>query len=192
MLQFTFKDQIESFEDYMDTYLKNKSRDCILYSEDGSKIKVHKELFGQTQFLREILSCGNERCCGTIDIFCPCSKDELNHLVNFLYDGEIHCEEEFDSLKILENLNKIFGFSNNLAMQMPNDPISEVFPNLNVAEASGLKKHELIHTDEKLHSCRYCSKMFRDLGNMKKHELIHSGGKLLHAQETMEKFGNIF
>ena len=103
MLQFTFKDQIASYEDYMNTYLKNKSRDCILYSEDGSKFKVHKELFGQTQFLREILSCANERCCGTIDVFCPCSKDELNHLVNFLYDGEIQCEEEFDSLKILEN-----------------------------------------------------------------------------------------
>ena len=80
MLQFTFKDQIESFEDYMDTYLKNKSRDCILYSEDGGKFKIHKELFGQTKFLRKILSSANEMCCETINIFCPCSKDELNHL----------------------------------------------------------------------------------------------------------------
>jgi hypothetical protein len=134
MIQFIFKDQIVSYEDYMDTYLKNKSRDCILYSEDGSKFKVHKEMFGQTQFLRKILSCASERCCGTIEVFCPCSEDELNHLVNFLYDGEIHCEEEFDSLKILENLNKIFGFSNDLTMKMPNDPIYEVFPNLNVTE----------------------------------------------------------
>ena len=100
MSQFTFKDQIASFENYMETYLKNKSTDCILYSNDGGKFKVHKELFGQTQFLRKILSSANERCCGTIEVFCPCSKDELNHLVNFLYDGEIHCEEEFDSLNI--------------------------------------------------------------------------------------------
>ena len=38
----------------------------------------------------------------------------------------VHCEEEFDSLKILENLNKIFGFSKNLANKMPNDPIAKV------------------------------------------------------------------
>ena len=116
MSQFTFRDQIVSFEDSMDTYLKKKSTDCILYSEDGGKFKVHKEMFGQTTFLRKILSSANERCCGTIEVFCPCSKEELSHLVNFLYDGEIHCaRKEFDSLKILENLRKIFGFGKNLS-----------------------------------------------------------------------------
>ena len=118
MSQFTFKDQIASFEDSRDTYLKNKSTDCILYSEDGGEFKVHKEMFGQTTFLRKILSSANERCCGTIEVFCPCSKDELSHLVKFLYDGEIHCaKEEFDFLKILENLSKIFGFDENLSFQ---------------------------------------------------------------------------
>ena len=118
MSQFTFKDQIASFEDSMDTYLKNKSTDCILYSEDGGEFKVHKEMFGQTTFLRKILTSANERCCGTVEVFCPCSKDELSHLVKFLYDGEIHCaKEEFDSLKILENLSKIFGFDENLSFQ---------------------------------------------------------------------------
>ena len=96
MSQFTFKDQIASFEDSMDTYLKNKSTDCILYSEDGGEFKVHKEMFGQTTFLRKILSSANERCCGTLEVFCPCSTDELSYLVNFLYDGEIHCNEEFE------------------------------------------------------------------------------------------------
>ena len=67
MSRFYFRDQIASFEDYMDTYLKNKSTDCILYSEDGSKFKVHKDLFGQTLFSRKILSSANERCCGTIE-----------------------------------------------------------------------------------------------------------------------------
>ena len=86
MLQFTVKGQIASFEDYMDiTYLKNKSRDCILYSEDGSKFKVHKELFGQTQFSRKILSSASEKCCQTMEVCCPCSKDELNHLCSELF-----------------------------------------------------------------------------------------------------------
>ena len=174
MLQFSFKDQIASFEDYMDTYLKNKSRDCILYSEDGSKFKVHKELFGQTQFLREIISCANERCCGTIDVFCPCSKDELNHLVNFLYDGEIHCQEEFDSLKVLENLNIIFGFSKNLVMKVPNDQNFAV-EMLNVTELVAITNKAFENmASEKLYSCKYCFKEYKKLEKLKYHELIHT------------------
>ena len=217
MSQFTFSDQVASFEDNMDSYLKNKSRDCILYSKDGSKFKVHKELFGQTKFLRKILSSANERCCGTIEVFCPCSKDELNHLVNFLYDGEIHCEEEFDSLKILENLNKIFGFSKNLAMKVPIDSISEVFPKLKITESvkitkeafekmssekpysckycfkeyrklEHLKYHELSHTDEKPYSCTYCYKTFKLKTNLKSHERIHTGEKPFSCKTCNECF----
>ena len=119
--KFKFGDQISSFENYLDFYLKNKSTDCILYSEDCSKFKVHKELFGQTDFLREILSSTKEQCCGTIEVLCPCSKEELKHLVNFLYDGEIHCEGESESLKIIENLQKIFGFPRNLNLDLDQD-----------------------------------------------------------------------
>ena len=119
--QFKISDQIASFESYMDLYLKNKSTDCIIYSEDGSKFKVHKELFGQTDFLREILSSTKEHCCGTIEVICPCSKGELSHLVNFLYDGEIHCEKESDALKIIDNLQKIFDFPRNLDLIYPNE-----------------------------------------------------------------------
>ena len=95
--QFKFGDQISSFENYFDFYLKNKSTDCVLYSEDGGKFKVHKELFGQNDFLREILLSTKEHCCGTIEVLIPCSKVDLKHLVNFLYDGEIHCENEAES-----------------------------------------------------------------------------------------------
>ena len=122
-LQLKFSDQTDSFESYLDFYLKNKSSDCILFSEDGNKFKVHKELFGQTDFLRNILSSAKEHCCGTIEVLCPCSKEELIHLVNFLYDGEINCEEESDSLKIIENLQKIFGFPRNLDLKYPNEAL---------------------------------------------------------------------
>ena len=128
--QFKFSDQTASFENYMDFYLKNKSTDCILYSEDCSKFKVHKELFGQTNFLREILSSTKDQCCGTIEVLCPCSKEELGHLVNFLYDGEIHCEKESDSLTIIENLQKIFGFPRNLDLTYQNVTVSSSFNNI--------------------------------------------------------------
>ena len=42
-------------------------------------------------------------------------------MVNFLYDGEIHCEKESDSLKVIENLQKIFGFPRNLDLIYPNE-----------------------------------------------------------------------
>ena len=106
--QLTFKDQSTTIEDYLDVYLKNKSPDCILYSQEGSKFRIHKEIFSQTNFLREILSSAKEQCCGTLEILCPCTKTELVHLVNFLYDGEIYCENENDSAEIQENLRKIF------------------------------------------------------------------------------------
>ena len=128
--QFKFGAQTASFENYLDFYLKNKSTDCILYSEDGSKFMVHKELFGQTDFLREILSSTKEHCCGIIEILCPCSKGELSHLVNFLYDGEIHCKEESDSLTIIENLQKILGFPRNIGLIYPNETFSASVNNI--------------------------------------------------------------
>ena len=140
MSQFTFKDQIASFENYMETYLKNKSTDCILYSNDGGKFKVHKELFGQTQFLRKILSSTKDHCCGTIEVIFPCSKEELSHLVNFLYDGEIHCKEESETLKIIENLQKIFGFQRNLGLIYPNGAL---FTSNNNIEAHSMARVDL-------------------------------------------------
>jgi hypothetical protein len=129
--QFKFSDQTASFETSLDFYLKKKSRDCVLYSEDGGKFRVHKEVFGQTDFLREILSSTKEHCCSTIEVLCPCSKVELKHLVNFLYDGEIHCEKEYDSLKIIENLQKIFGFPRNLDLDLdPDETFSNTVKNI--------------------------------------------------------------
>ena len=41
-------------------------------------------------------------------------------MVKFLHTGEICCEKEFDFLNIVENLNKIFGFTKNLIYLMIN------------------------------------------------------------------------
>ena len=139
--QFKFSDQTASFETYLDFYLKKKSTDCILYSNDGSKFRVHKELFGQTDFLREILSSTKEHCCSTIEVLIPCSKVELKHLVNFLYDGEIHCEKESDSLKVIENLQKIFGFPENLDLSYPNQTFFTSVTGRSLSEALVFAEH---------------------------------------------------
>ena len=104
------KQQNFYIEDYLDSYLTKKPADCILYSEDGSPFKIHKELFGQTEFLRQILTSYKGQCCSMMEILCPCKKDDLQHLVHFLDDGEIHCDNETDSHVIIDNLSKIFGF----------------------------------------------------------------------------------
>ena len=111
------KQQISYIEDYLDSYLKKKPADCILNSEDGFQFKIHKELFGQTEFMRQILTSAKGQCCSLIEIFCPCKKEDLRHLVHFLYDGEIYCDNETESTTIFDNLSKIFGFPQNMHLQ---------------------------------------------------------------------------
>ena len=55
-------DHVSAMENDMDFYLKMKPRDCILYSNDGGKFKIHKEVLGQTKFMRDILKSLNENC----------------------------------------------------------------------------------------------------------------------------------
>jgi hypothetical protein len=55
-----------------------------------------------------------------MEVICPCSKEELEYVVKFLYAGEINCCEEIDSFDILENLHDIFGFPRNLSLENPN------------------------------------------------------------------------
>ena len=47
---------ISCIEGYLNVHIRLKPSDCFLYSEDGGKFEIHKELFSQTNFLREILS----------------------------------------------------------------------------------------------------------------------------------------
>lgn len=125
MVNFANKNHITTIEDCLDVYLKDKPANCILYSQDGGIVKIHKEILIQTNFLREILSSTKEHCCGKINISCPCTQKELEHLANFLYDGEIQYENDNDCIEIQENLHKIFGFSKDL---MFNHSVSEKYP----------------------------------------------------------------
>ncbi len=52
-----------------------------------------------------------------IEIICPCSKEELARLVQFLYHGEIKCKDIFKSFKSQQDLNLILGFPENFNIE---------------------------------------------------------------------------
>ena len=98
----------KTITNYLKSYLKKNPPDCILYSEDGSGFKIHKELLGQTKFMREVLKSAN--CCQEIEIIFPCSAEELGKIFDFIKDGKISCANKTESNRILMNFQKILGF----------------------------------------------------------------------------------
>ena len=134
------KEHSTNIKDYLHLYLK--SPNCILYSQDGFSFKIRKELLSQTKFLREILS-SEDNCCGTLEVICPCTEQELAHLVNFLYDGEIHFENYNDFCKIQDNLNKIFGFPQNLSLYDPNQELTKAQNDLLTQVTNAMENDEV-------------------------------------------------
>merc|ERR1712228_1033358 len=89
--------------DYIDlqkSLFKLKQHDCILYSDDGFKINIHKDILCQTKSMQNILLSADNSCCKSIEIFCPCSSQELEILVKFLYYGKIFYTKSNDLAKI--------------------------------------------------------------------------------------------
>ena len=116
------EEQIFDDNDYKDwnwLFFNNKEADCILYSEDGHGFRIHKEILSQTEKMRNILSSFKDNCCGTMEILCPCPKDELEQLVKFLYCGII--SYNVDVFNILYNLMTIFGFPEKLILNDKNN-----------------------------------------------------------------------
>jgi len=85
---------------------------CALMSSDGIRFDIHEKLLSQTQLMCDILEDARDPdCCDTIKIVLICPGEELKKLVQFLYDGKIHCKNEEESLKFLKSLKNLFGFS---------------------------------------------------------------------------------
>ena len=108
---------LDSEEDFIKSFFSKKPTDCILYSKEGFQFKIHKEILSQTKLMHNILSSANGCCCQVLEIFCPCSKFELEYMVEFLYQGQIDCSVESNLVKILENLKDIFGFPETLLQE---------------------------------------------------------------------------
>ena len=116
------EEQLFDGNDYKDwnwLFFNNKEADCILYSEDGHGFRIHKEILSQTEKMCNILFSFKDNCCGIMEIFCPCPKDELEQLVKFLYSGII--SYNVDLIKTLDNLITIFGFSEKLILKDENN-----------------------------------------------------------------------
>ena len=97
----------------MESYLEQNPPDCSLYSQDNFEFPVHKEVLYQTKYLCEIIKNSfSETCCCKIEILCQSiSKEELKIMVDFLYTGNISCDNQTLGFLTCENLNKLFGFS---------------------------------------------------------------------------------
>ena len=116
----------KTITNYLKSYLKKNPPDCILYSEDGSGFKIHKELLGQTKFMREVLKSAN--CCQEIEIIFPCSTEELGKIFEFINNGKISCANETELNKILLNIRKILGFQIEFASNFSSfNPTNENF-----------------------------------------------------------------
>ena len=111
------KNNVEIFDHhgFIQSYLKCKEPDCILYSKEGMKFKVHKEIFYFSKLMKNIFLDIKDTCCREVEVFCPCSESELESIVNFLYSIGTYFDSENNISTIQDNLTKIFGFSDNIS-----------------------------------------------------------------------------
>ena len=142
-------------QDNLKSFFDQKETDCILYSEEGVEFKIHKEILGQTQFLRNILSSNKDKFCTNLQIFCPCSKRDLEFLVRFLYTGIISCGSELDAFKILINLSGIFGFPKERFLPNNYADIEKEFeitkPSFdNISESNEIETQTFLRTNSRL------------------------------------------
>ena len=72
-------------ESSLGSFLTKYEANCALYSKEGTKFDIHKEIMYQTKFMRNILQSVSNSCGENMEILCPCSEEELETIVNFFY-----------------------------------------------------------------------------------------------------------
>ena len=104
-----FNNDPMSLVDNMNSYFKNTQPDCSLFSKENHKILVHKELLYQTKAMREMIK--NVGIDSKIELICTSlSKEELEIIINFFYDGKILCTNQNAAHQAKKDLENIFGF----------------------------------------------------------------------------------
>ena len=93
----------------MESYFKNMPPDCSLYSRNNFKVLIHKELLYQTKFMRDMVESVSPD--SKIELIChSLSKEELEVIVEFLYNGRILCTSKIAVYQAAKNLRDLFGF----------------------------------------------------------------------------------
>ena len=93
----------------MESYFKSTPPDCSLFCDDNYGILIHKELMYQTKFMREMI--GTIGIDSKIEVFCPSlSKEELEIIVDFFYNGNIFYTNQAVVSQVSKNLEELFGF----------------------------------------------------------------------------------
>ena len=93
----------------MESYFKSTPPDCNLYSQDNYGVLIHKELLYQTKFMRDMVESVSPD--SKIEIIChSLSKEEVEEIVEFLYNGRILCTSEVAVHRHAKNLRDLFGF----------------------------------------------------------------------------------
>ena len=152
MTNFLNRNFALTFGSNIKKHLRKIPPDCCLFSESGSPFKIHRELLGQTTFLRKIANSGKDCCYVPIEIFCPCSDKELSILVEFLYTGKIICDDVEVLSKSIDNLKEIFGFPNELSLwpedqEFANDTPIDKIANFSIKEEQ-FDQEENIDSDQ--------------------------------------------
>ena len=93
----------------LESYFIDTPPDCTLYSQDNYGILIHKELLYQTKFMRDMVKSVSTN--SNIDVICHLlSTEELEVIVDFLYNGRISCTSEIAVYQAAKNLRDLFGF----------------------------------------------------------------------------------
>ena len=93
----------------MESYFKTMPPDCSLYSQNNYEHPIHKELLYQTQFMRDMVVSVSPD--SKIEVIChSLSKEELEVIVDFLYNGRIVCTSKTAVYRAAKNLRDLFGF----------------------------------------------------------------------------------
>ena len=106
-------EEMVEYDTFMESFLKNEETECALYSKEGVRFNVHKEIFFQSKLMQNLLLDGHSGCCNKIEIICPCTENELESILSFLYDGKFSSKERVDTFNVIGNLTKVFGFPQN-------------------------------------------------------------------------------
>ena len=134
MVKLKNDEQLFGHDKFIESFLKNEAANCILYSKEGVKFNVHREILYQTKLMQNIFQSCYCACCPYIEIFCPCSETELDSILNFLYNGKTIFDKENKVIHTKSNLVKIFGFPENL---------------FSIEDCSMLYDHEMVENNER-------------------------------------------